>query len=185
MPALRPTMVLFLLAIAHPVGAQDVASGPEKGKNLPALNVSDLTGAHKGEDVDYLAERKGKPTIYIFVRADKFDRPMAKFMKGLDAAAPKASQEVTMIAVWVTGDAAKSKEYLPIAQQSLKLEATALTCSADGEAGPKGWGINADAHATVVVAINGKAAAVFGYLSLNDAEVRTVVSALKKATQKK
>jgi predicted transcriptional regulator len=85
--------------------------------------------------------------------------------------------------VWVTGDAAKSKEYLPRAQQSLDFKATALTCCTEGEAGPKGWTINADAHATIVVAHRGKVAMVFGYMSLNDTQVRTVLDALKKSDE--
>jgi hypothetical protein len=184
MSFLRCTLAFSLLLIVHPVWSQDVASGPEKGKDLPALKVYDVTGAHKDKDVDYVAERKGKPTIYIFVQADKFDRPMAKFMKGLDAGAPKVHDEASVVAVWVTSDAAKSKQYLPLAQQSLKFEATALTCCTEGETGPKGWGINADAHATIVVASKGTAVAVFGYMSLNDTEVPTVINALKKALDK-
>jgi hypothetical protein len=185
MTPLRCTLVLAALLFARHAWSQDVTSGPEKGKDVPALKVYDVTGAHKEKDIDYAAERKGKPTIYIFVQADKFDRPMAKFMKGLDQGAPKVHVDAAMVAVWVTGDAAKSKEYLPRAQQSLDFKATALTCCTDGEAGPKGWTINADAHATIVVANKGKVAMVFGYMSLNDTEVRTVLDALKKATNAK
>src|SRR5260370_31619951 len=106
---------------------------------------------------------------------------MGRFLEGLDASGPRTSKDATVIAVWVTKDATTSKQYLPVAQQSLKFEATVLTCFTGGEAGPKGWGINADAHVTVVVAAQGKVAAVFGYLSINYTEVRTVVDALKKA----
>jgi hypothetical protein len=185
MTLLRCTLVLAVLLFERPAWSQDVASGPEKGKDVAALKVYDATGPYKEKDVDYAVERKGKPTIYIFVQADKFDRPMAKFMKGLDQGAPKVHEDVAIVAVWVTGDAAKSKEYLPRAQQSLDFTVTALTCCTEGEAGPKGWTINADAHATIVVANRGKVAMVFGYMSLNDTHVRTVLDALKKATNAK
>jgi hypothetical protein len=181
MKTLRWLCVLALGFAAGRSWAQDVASGPEKGKDVPALNVFDATGPNMDKDVDYVAKRKGKPTIYVFVQADKWDRPMAKFLKGLDNAVPKASKDATVVAVWVTKDAAKSKQYLPVAQQALKFEATALTCFTGGDTGPNRWGINADAHVTVVVAVKGKAAALFGYMSVNETEAPAVIAAMKKA----
>ena len=181
MKTLRWLCVVTLVFMAGRSWAQDVASGPEKGKDVPPLTVFDATGPNVDKDVDYVAQRKGKPTIYVFVQADKWDRPMARFLKGLDASVPKTNQDATVIAVWVTKDAAKSKQYLPVAQQSLKFEATALTCFTGGDTGPNGWGINADAHVTVVVAVKGKAAAVFGYMSVNETEAPSVIEALKKA----
>src|SRR5437870_4330779 len=82
-----PSRYLFLmplLFLATSASAQDVASGQEKGTEVPALKVFDATGLHQGQEVDYAAERKGKPTVYVFIQADKWDRPMARFPKGLD-----------------------------------------------------------------------------------------------------
>ena len=59
-------------------------------------------------------------------------------------------QDAAVVGVWLTDDSAKSKEYLPVAQQSLQFQATTLTCFMGEKAGPKGWNINADARATVV-----------------------------------
>ena len=39
------------------------------------LKVFDATGPLKDKEVDYAAERKGKPTVYVFIQADKWDRP--------------------------------------------------------------------------------------------------------------
>src|SRR5947209_3051959 len=110
----------FLLAVllAAPAWGQEVPSGLDRGKGVPALKVFDATGPHQGKEVDYQAERKAKPTVYVFVQADKWDRPMARFLRKLDEAVRKESEEAFVVAVWLTDNAAKTKEYLPLAQQS-------------------------------------------------------------------
>ena len=72
---------------------------------MPALQVFDATGPNKDKDVDYAAERKDKPTIYLLIRADKFDRPMNRFMKGLDGDVKKESEDAYIVAVWLTNGA--------------------------------------------------------------------------------
>jgi hypothetical protein len=59
---------LFLVSLAW---AQDVSSGPDQGKKVPPLKVFDATGPNKDKEIDYAAERRAKPTIYIFIQADK------------------------------------------------------------------------------------------------------------------
>ncbi|HEY7156843.1 MAG TPA: hypothetical protein VH575_22940 [Gemmataceae bacterium] len=183
---MRAQFSLTLVALLLPVlaQAQDVASGPEKGAKVPALKVFDATGAHQGKEVDYAADRKDKPTVYLFVNAEKFDRPMNRFMKTLDGAIVKDFEGVYVVAVWLTKDADKTKDFLPRVQQSVRYEATALTVFAAAE-GPKGWNVNADAHLTAVVANKGKVAATFGYESLNETDVPKVKEALSKAMKGK
>jgi hypothetical protein len=186
MHLLRPEVVLMGLGFIAPALGQDVASGPEKGKEVPAaLKVFDATGAHAGKDVDYIAERKALPTIYVFVQADKWDRPMARFLKTLDEAVQKEGGDGHIVAVWLTAEADKSKEYLPKAQKSLQLQVTTLACFTGEKGGPEGWGINSDAHLTAVVAGDKKVTATFGYMSLNETDVPAVRDALKKILKKK
>jgi hypothetical protein len=175
MATLRWPLTLILLAWSG-----DVPSGPEKGKGVPPLKVFDATGPHKDKEVDYAKERGTKPTVYVFIPADKWSRPVARFLKKLDEAVAKVDEDAAVVAVWLTDDIEKTKKYLPRAQQSLQFQATALTCLPGGE-GPKGWGINADAHATVVIAAKGRVAAVFGYRSVNETAVPTVRDALAKS----
>jgi hypothetical protein len=181
MSSTRWLLTLGVLVAGTAARGQEVASGPEKGKAVPALTVFDATGPHQDKDVDYAAERKGKPTVYLFVRADRWDRPMARFLRKLDETVAEDRKDGAVVAVWVTDDPDKAKAYLPVAQQSLKLQNTALTCFTGGAAGPKDWGVNADAHLTVVVADRGKAVATFGYRSVNETDVPAVREALKKA----
>ena len=89
------------------------------------------------EDVDFAAERKDAPTVYLFVQAEEGGipvggRPLARFMKVLDGELAK-TDDTAAVAVWL-GDKAfdKHKEYLPRIQMSLKLEKTQYAAF-DGE----------------------------------------------------
>jgi hypothetical protein len=176
---------LSSVIVCTPATAQDVTSGPDRGAKLPALKVFDATGPHKGKDADYVAERKDKPTVYVFIQADKWDRPMARFLKKLDEAVQKDGEDAYVVAVWLTDSPDKTKEYLPLAQQSLQLQASALTCFTGERSGPKDWNINADAHLTAVAANKAKTAATFGYRSINETDVPAVQEGLKKAREQK
>jgi hypothetical protein len=180
MAPLHWPFALTLLA-AWPAWSQDVASGPEKGKAVPPLKVFAATGPHQDQDVDYAKERGAKATVFLFIPADKWSRPLARFLKQLDEATVKVGEDAAVVAVWLTDDPAKTKAYLPVAQNSLQLQATALTCFTGDKEGPKGWGINADAHATAVVTAKGRVAAVFGYRSVNETAVPAVRDALRRA----
>jgi len=170
-----------LLLVSSLAGAQDVPSGPEKGRAVPALKVFDATGAHVGKEVDYAADRKEKPTVYLFIQAEKWDRPQARFVRELDKAVQKDGGDGAVVGVWVGGDPARNKGYLPVAQTSLQLQATALTAFTGPPEGPAGWGVNGDASLTAVVAVKGKVVAVFGYRSVNETDVAGVLDALRKA----
>jgi hypothetical protein len=149
-------------------------------KKVPALKVHDVTGDSSGKELDYAADRNDRPTIYAFVRADAFDRPMARFLKKLDDALPK---DAYVVAVWLTHDADKTKDYLPLVEQSLKFKSTALTFFPGETSGPDGWGINADSRLTVVVADKGRVVGSFDYQSVNETNVPEVEKALAKSAK--
>jgi hypothetical protein len=177
-------LVVFVsvsLWLASSSQAQEVATGPEKGAKVPTLKVFDATGTHKDKELDYAAERASKPTVYLLIDAEKFDRPMNRFMKTLDGVVANGFEGAYVVAVWLTSDPDKTKALLPRVQQSVQYGATALTLFRGAKEGPKGWGVNADAHLTAVVANKGKVAATFGYRSINETDVPKVKEALKKA----
>ena len=178
MPSQRCLALVTLMFVALPVRA-DVASGPPVGDKVASFKVFDATGLHKDKDVDYTAERKDQPTIYVFI--NQWNRPVARFLKTLDEAIKQDSDKAYLVAVWLTDQAEQTKEYLPKAQQSLKLESTALTVFQGEKRGPDGWGLNDMAHVTVVVAAKAKVAATFGLVSVNETDVRPVRMAFKKA----
>lgn len=178
----RCSLVFMLFLVATPARAQ-VASGPSAGEKTPPLKVMAVTGEQENKELDYVAERKDKPTIYVFVQADQFNRPIARFIKELDKDVKKDSEQAYIVAVWLTEDKDKTKEYLPRIQQSLKMESTALTYFPGEKSGPNGWGMNTDAAVTVVVVNKTKVAASFGHRSINEANAKEVLDALKKAIE--
>jgi hypothetical protein len=103
-------MVSLLGLLAAELARADVASGPKEGENVATLNVYAVTGEPKDKEVDYAGLRKDKPTVYVFVSAKDFGRPMFRFLKKLDE---DLGDDGLIVAAWLTDDAGKAKEYLP------------------------------------------------------------------------
>jgi hypothetical protein len=175
---LGTSLLLSLVFVPGTLQAQ-VESGPPAGSNVPVLKVVAATGDTAGKEVDYATERKERPTLFVFVRAEHWDRPMARFLRALDQALAKHRKDVHVIAVWLTDDAAKAKEYLPKAQEALQLSQTTFAVYAGDKGGPAGWGINADAHLTAVVAQERTVRASFGFRSVNETDAPSVLKKLK------
>ena len=173
------TSLLLALVFMPSVLQAQVESGPSVGSKVEILKAVAATGDAAGKEVDYAAERKAKPTIFIFVQSDKWDRPVARFLRTLDQELSKNRNDVHIIAVWLTDDAAKAKEYLPKAQESLKLSQTTFAVFPGDKSGPAGWGINADAHLTAVVAQDQKVSASLGFRSVNETDAPSVLKILK------
>jgi len=173
---------MSVLLVCHPIQAE-VVSGPTKGDPVPGITVHAVTGDVENEELDYVKKRKDKPTIYAFVQSEHWSRPMARFLRKLDENIANIDNDAYIVAIWLTDDVEKSKAYLPRAQISLKLESTAFTSYTD-TAGPGTWGINSDAHITVVISNKGKVITATGYLSINETVVPQVEKALKSALNK-
>jgi hypothetical protein len=173
---------LAALVAAVGVSAQDVESGPKAGEKVAELKAFGVVGPVEGKEADFAAERKAAPTVYLFVQSEHFGRPTARFIKALDAKVKEANDKAGVVAVWIGDGAAfeKNKEYLPRVQMSLKLEHTAYAAVGGEKSGPNGWGLNADAHVTVVVADNGRVVKSFAFVSVNETDVRPVLAAIKK-----
>jgi hypothetical protein len=85
------------------------------------------------------------------------------------------------VAVWLTADQAKTKEYLPRAQQALQLEHTALTAF-DKSTSPMDWKIDTEAEVTVIVTRDRKVTATFGFETVDETLADGVIDALKKSS---
>lgn len=154
----------------------EVTSGPKVGDKLEGFKADAIIGSMEGKEVDYLAERKGELTVFLFISQANFGRPTYRFLKSLDAELPENSAGV---AIWLNDNKQDAKDYLTRAAKSLDFGK--ISCGAFGDAaGPKGWGINTDAHLTVVVAHEGKATAVFSYKVVNETDAKQVAEAIKK-----
>lgn len=173
----RGLRVLGILGLLAAAAWADVDSGPAVGNAVPELKVYAVTGEHADQEVTISSERADKPTVWMFVPKDRWNRPMARLMKDLDAKL-KDLADARIIAVWLTDDQFATRDYLPKAQQSIMLERTTLTYYQGDPAGPADWGINPDAEVTVVVTGGGKITATWGFVSVNETVSDDVLAAL-------
>jgi len=176
----RVLCVPAALALALAVRA-DVASGPKAGDKVEDFKAYGVVGAIEGKEGSYVQDRKGEPTVFVFVQQEHWSRPMARLLKALDKDAKEANDKAAVIAVWLTDKADAAKEYLPKAQMSLTFVNTSLGVFEGEKTGPNNWGINADAHCTVVVTKGGKVVESIALQSVNETDAKKVVEALKKA----
>jgi hypothetical protein len=179
---IRLTACTLALAFACVAIAQDVDSGPPKGKKVPELKVYAVAGPIQGETVDYAAKPDGKPTAYLLIPVDRFSRPIHAFARELDKAVKKQFDDGLVVVVWLTDDTQKTKDLL--GKISQYYDSAALTYF-DGKAGPKEWFINDQADVTVILANKGEVVGRLGYNSINDTVARDVMKALTTAVKQK
>ena len=104
---LRPIIVATCVVLSGVVTVQaQLKSGPAVDAEVTGFKVHALTGEFsekdKAKDVDFQQERQDKTTIYLFVAADKFDRPLGRYFKTLDQALVKGANETDVRAVVAT-----------------------------------------------------------------------------------
>jgi hypothetical protein len=179
----RQLLTLTAVLLAGTCARAQVESGPKAGEKVMELKVHAVSGSNEGKEVDYPAERKDEPTVYLFVNAEKFSRPIHRYIKTLDDKLPQVNDKLAAVAVWVTADGDKSKEFLAKIKQYYNN--TSLTVFGGGANGPNGWGVNEAAHLTVVIAHKGKVVKSFAYESISEKDVDAVEAELKKAVEKK
>src|SRR5215208_2921224 len=176
------TRLLCVVALVGPVvtARADVASGPKAGDKVEDFKAFGAIGLFEGKEGSYVAERKGEPTVFVFVQSEHFTRPMARMLKELDTKAKESNEKAMTVAVWL-GDPDAAKERLPRIQMSLNFANTSLGVFEGEKSGPNNWGINTDAHCTVVVTHNGKVVESIALQSVNETDAKKVVEAIKKA----
>lgn len=165
------------------VVSADNLTEPAVGTAITPLKVFAATGENAGKDVDYAAERGAKPTVYIFIQHERFDRPLARLLKALEKAAIDAGHEASLVTVFLTDDETKTRDHLPRIQTSLQFTANPLVVFKSSTMGPDGWSVNTDNQLTAIVVKGGKVAAAFGYRSANETVAPEIATALKKATE--
>ncbi len=175
----RSLVIVWLsLIVFVNVGRAELASGPGADQKLGALKVFVATGDLAGKEVEFIAERKEKLTVYVIVPAEKFSRPMARFLKTLDEKLNADRTDIDIIVVWLTDDVAKTKERLPRVQESLKLNRTTWCVYPGEKTGPNTWGINPDADLTLVIANGPMTTVSRGYHSINETDAPKVFAEL-------
>ena len=175
---LRVATFLVLLATVPQARAQ-IVSGPEAGAKAPSLPVYVATGDRAEKTVDFVTERKDKPTVYLLVQNAHWGRPVARFIRSVDTALAKSDDGVEAVAVWFADEPDSLKTHLPRVQMSINLAKTTLTVFEGPKIGPAGWALNDAAHVTVVYVKNGKVVKNLSYDSEDEAHVQEVLDALK------
>jgi len=176
-------LLLVFVVLLNATARAQLKSGPEVGAKLEPFKVQAATGDQAGQEVDFVAERKGKLTVFLFVQAKEWDRPMARYLKTLDEAFARGidgADDPRVVAVWLTDNVQKSKDYLPRAQESLQFLKTTLAVFPGDESGPGGWELHAGARLTAVVVRDGKVVSRFGYNSVNGTDVRSLLMTIEE-----
>ena len=96
---LRLARSLALTLLCTPLALAAIESGPAVDSALPELKADATTGDDAGKKVIFTTTRKAKPTVYVFIRADKFDRPIARYLKTLDKALVELGKDAHVVAV--------------------------------------------------------------------------------------
>src|SRR4051812_3901491 len=96
-PVLLP-LVWGMLLLPGVLQAQ-VESGPAAGSKVEALKVIAATGDDAGKEIDFTAQRGDKPALVVFIQADKWDRPAARFLRTLDQDLGKVREDAQILAV--------------------------------------------------------------------------------------
>ena len=170
--------VAVLFVVLTTSARAQLNSGPDAGASVAPLSVAVVTGNDAGAELDVVKQRDGLPTIYIFIQSDKWDRPIARFLRALDDELGKDRPDVAVIATWLTDNVETTKDYLPKAQQSLQLRQTSLAVFPGDKNDPPGWSIHPSAHLTAVIVGGSRVLASLGYRSLNETNVPEVVAKL-------
>jgi len=178
---LRSVVAICGLLLLPNLALSQLSSGLAAKSKIPALKVVVVTGDNSGQEVDVAGDRKEQATVYVFIQAERWDRPTARFLKVLDTKLAEQRPQARIYAVWLTDNVEQAKEYLPKAQQSLQLTLTSLTVHPGDKNGPNEWGINADASVTAVIGERAEATESFGYRSLNETDVPALLKAFKEA----
>lgn len=176
--------ICFQLTCLIGLALSQIDSGLPPAIPVPALKVHSVTGESLGEQVDFSKSRGDEPTLYFFLASHRWSRPMARLLRELDKEIANRVDGAHICAIWLTSDIEESKQYLPRAQMSLKLENTSLTVFDGNEYGPGEWGINTEKDVTIVLANGGKSIQSHSYVSANETLAKSILDEFEKAVTK-
>lgn len=146
-------------------------------KKVPPLESVVCVGEKAGEKTDLTQWRGSKPTIYIYIQAEHWDRPIARLVRGLDVAVADKITDGGLVLVWLSNnEIERFREHLPRVQQSLKLSMTTYSTWPGDTFGPPAWAINRDDHVTVITANEGKIIARHAFRSTNEGDVNKILA---------
>ncbi|MEI7922014.1 MAG: hypothetical protein WCJ40_08905 [Planctomycetota bacterium] len=172
-------MILSLALITAALPGQESTTGTPVGKPIPKLETVVCVGENEGQKQELTAKRLGKPTIYVFIQAEHWDRPLARLLRELDQKTKEHLTDGTVVAVWLSNqEVDRFREHLPRVQQSLKLAMTTYTVRPGDPFGPPAWSINRDDHVTVITVKDAKTLGRHSFKSTNEGDAARILTDL-------
>ncbi|MFT3882372.1 MAG: hypothetical protein QM703_22315 [Gemmatales bacterium] len=162
---------------------KEIVAGPELNKPIPSLKTLQIVGDQADKEIDWKETAKTKPTLIVFVRCDKWDRPVARVLKQLDDALVAARNDLpdTHIAfVWISKDGERAREYLPKVQQSLKMQASSWNHFNGEVYDATGWQLSGDGALNIVLVKDNKAVWGRAYSTMQESIAKQVMMELKR-----
>jgi hypothetical protein len=173
---------LSLLLLGTWIEDKEILAGPELNKPIPSLKTLQIVGDHADMEIDWKETAQTKPTLIVFVRSDKWERPVARVLKQLDdalIAARKDLPDAHVGIVWVSKDADKAKDYLPKVQQSIKLQASSWNHFNGEVYDASGWQLSGDGALNIVLVKDNKAIWGRAFSNMQEGIVKQAMAELK------
>lgn len=173
---------LSLLLLSAWIDDKDIVAGPELNKPIPSLKTLQIVGDHADKEIDWKETAQTKSTLIVFVRSDKWERPVARVLKQLDdalIAARKDLPDAHIGIVWVSKDAEKAKDYLPKVQQSIKLQASSWNHFNGEVYDATGWQLSGDGALNIVLVKGNKTIWGRAFSTMQEGIVKQTMAQLK------
>lgn len=146
-------------------------------KPSPPLEAIVCVGEQVGQKVDLAKARGIKPTVYMFIQWEHWDRPTARLLREIDQQIKEKVTDGGVVAVWLTDEGPeRMQEHLPRVQQSIKLGMTTYAVWPGNAFGPADWNLTRDDHVTIVTAKGGKTAGRHTFRSTNEDDAPKVLA---------
>lgn len=160
--------------------AGEIKSGLPVGTRVPAFNVRDVTGPHKGETLCYRCQYGARPVACVFAREATAE--VIDLAKKIDEVVGKnKDSKMAAFVVVVTEDADAAEKALASAAKDKKITDTPLTVI-EGATGPSNYKLSKDADVTVMMWVESevKVNHAFGKKELDAKAIDAIVGETKK-----
>lgn len=167
-------LAVFLLVAMLPTIAGGLVRAADA---VPGLEAIVCVGEGEGQKVDLVKTRGAKPTVYMFLQKEHWDRPTARLLRELDLQIRDKLTDGAIVAVWLTDEPVQGlQEHLPRVQQSIRLSMTTYAVWPGNAFGPPVWGLTRDDHVTIVATKDGKVIRRHTFRSTNEGDAAKVLS---------
>ncbi len=169
---------ILVVALALVTSFRENAIGTSiAAEAVPGLEAIVCVGDDVGQKADLVQKRGSKPTVYMFLQKEHWDRPTARLLRELDFQIRDKLTDGGIVAVWLSDEPVQAlQEHLPRVQQSIRLSMTTYAVWPGNAFGPADWGLTRDDHVTIVSAKDGKVIRRHTFRSTNEGDAPKVLA---------